>query len=304
MSVHRHAHPTHDSHAAAPQIDGGNALLTLDDLTMTYDRHPAVHHLSGQFLAGSLTAIVGPNGAGKSTLMKAIMGELKPSQGCVRHRLSRADFGYLPQAAEINRRFPISVIDTVMLGAWQKSGAFGSVSRQDRQRAAQALESVGLLGFDHRPIGSLSSGQFQRVLFARLLLQDARVILLDEPFTAIDAPTTNDLIALVRRWHGEGRTIIAVLHDLEQVRQHFSQTLLLARELIGWGETADVLSAESLGRARMMAERWDENASICVPLSPGSTQTGATTMAAMIEGEDPAKDGQADATIMTRKAGA
>lgn len=238
-------------------------LLTLDNLTVTYDRHPAVHHVSGQFRPGSLTAIAGPNGAGKSTLLKAMIGELRPAEGHVAHRLARTDIGYLPQAAEINRRFPISVLDTVLLGVWRSSGAFKGIGRNEYREASGALSAVGLSGFDRRPIGSLSAGQFQRVLFARLLLQDAKVILLDEPFTAIDARTTKDLLDLVGRWHGEGRTVIAVLHDLDQVRAHFPETLLLARELIGWGPTADVLSPHNLLKARMMAERWDEAAAIC-----------------------------------------
>ncbi|MFS8145391.1 metal ABC transporter ATP-binding protein [Rhizobium sp. BR 249] len=240
-------------------------LIRLDNLTVAYDRHPAVHHVSGSFASGSLTAIAGPNGAGKSTLLKAIMGELRPAEGRVEHRLGQAEFGYLPQAAEIDRRFPISVIDTVMLGAWKTSGAFGRIAPADVRRAGEALSAVGLEGFGGRHIGSLSAGQFQRVLFARLLLQDAGIILLDEPFTAIDARTTKDLLDIVVRWHGEGRTVIAVLHDFELVRAHFPQTLLLARELVGWGPTAEVMSPANLLKARAMAERWEEDAETCGP---------------------------------------
>ncbi|MFK0165657.1 metal ABC transporter ATP-binding protein [Rhizobium sp. NPDC090279] len=243
-----------------------NELIHLKNLTVTYERHPAVHHISGAFAAGSLTAIAGPNGAGKSTLLKAIVGELRPAGGSIdRGALTRNDFGYLPQAAEINRRFPISVADTVMLGAWKNAGAFGQFSRKDADRAREALDIVGLSGFERRHIGALSAGQFQRVLFARLLLQDARVILLDEPFTAIDQRTTGDLLNLVLRWNKEGRTVIAVLHDFEQVRAHFPQTLLIARELIGWGKTQDVMSPANLIKARAMAERWDDEAEDCLP---------------------------------------
>ncbi|MBB3460296.1 metal ABC transporter ATP-binding protein [Rhizobium sp. BK377] len=240
-------------------------VIRLDNLTVSYNRHPAVHHLSGAFQPGSLTAIAGPNGAGKSTLLKAIMGELRPAEGRVEHRLQRADFGYLPQAADINRRFPISVLDTVLLGSWRSAGAFGSVAKQDGMRARAALRIVGLEGFEARHIGSLSAGQFQRVLFARLLLQDARVILLDEPFTAIDARTTRDLLDIIARWHGDGRTVIAVLHDFEQVRAHFPESLLLARRLIGWGPTQEVMSSANLLQARAMTERWDEDAEACEP---------------------------------------
>jgi zinc/manganese transport system ATP-binding protein len=170
---------------------------------------------------------------------------------------------YLPQQSHIDRSFPISVLDLVLLGHWRRSGAFGRIDAAARGEAAQALAAVGLYGFERRLIGELSSGQFQRVLFARLLLQDAQLILLDEPFNAIDARTSADLLDLVRRWHGEARTVVVVLHDLEQVRGHFPQALLLAREAVAWGPTAQVLRAENLFRARQMAEHWDEAAPVC-----------------------------------------
>lgn len=241
-----------------------SAAIDLHDLTLTYERRPAVHLANGRFAAGSLTAIVGPNGAGKSTLIKAIAGTLKPAVGRVeRNQLATRHIGYLPQAAEIDRSFPLSVADTVMIGAWRSIGAFRGATRKHAQKAQEALSAVGLAGFEQRSISSLSSGQFQRVLFARLLLQDASVILLDEPFTAIDARTTRDLLQLISTWHGQGRTVIAVLHDIEQVRQHFPSTLLLAREIIAWGDTADILNDDNLRRAKNMAEHWNPDAQPC-----------------------------------------
>jgi len=240
-----------------------SAAVELHDLTLAYQRHPAIHHLNGQFATGSLTAIVGPNGAGKSTLLKAIAGTLRPASGRIKRTVSQRRLGYLPQAAEIDRSFPLSVLETVVLGAWQGLGSWRGVSAAQRDEARQALRAVGLEGLEERLVGTLSSGQFQRVLFARLLLQDAPVLLLDEPFTAIDARTTADLLTIVRRWHGQGRTVIAVLHDLEQVRQHFPETLLLAREAIAWGDTAEVLVAENLAKARNLAEYWDADSAVC-----------------------------------------
>lgn len=239
-------------------------MIKLENVTVAYARHPAVHHVSGVFAEGSMTAIAGPNGAGKSTLLKAIMGELPLAAGSIERRgLSTRDFGYLPQAAEIDRQFPMTVADTVLLGAWRRSGAFLRVDTGAASKAAQALTAVGLEGFGARGIGSLSAGQFQRVLFARLLLQDAKIIVLDEPFNAIDARTTRDLLDIVCRWHAEGRTIIAVLHDIDQVRTHFPETLLLAREAIGWGPTEVAMTSRNLLRARAMAESWDEDAEVC-----------------------------------------
>lgn len=239
-------------------------VIRLADVTVAYDRHPAVHHLSGGFEAGSMTAIAGPNGAGKSTLVKALMGQLPLAGGALNlFGAAPRDFGYLPQAAEIDRSFPLSVADTVVLGAWRRLGAFRGLTPAIAARARDALAAVDMAGFEHRPVGSLSAGQFQRVLFARLLLQDAPVILLDEPFTAIDARTTRDLLQILRGWHREGRTIVAVLHDFEQVKEHFPQTLLLAREAVAWGPTASVMTADNLARARRMAEAWDEDAAVC-----------------------------------------
>lgn len=239
-------------------------LIELRNVTVAYARHPALHHVSGTFREGSMTAITGPNGAGKSTLLKAIMGELLIAEGAIeRPGIAACDFGYLPQAAEIDRQFPMTVADTVMLGAWRRSGAFRRVDPETTAKARKALAAVGLDGFGGRIIGSLSAGQFQRVLFARLLLQDAKIIVLDEPFTAIDARTTRDLLDIVCRWHDEGRTIIAVLHDFDQVRAHFPETLLLAREAIDWGPTDVAMSPRNLLRARAMAESWDEGAEVC-----------------------------------------
>ena len=125
------------------------------------------------------------------------------------------------------------------------------------------MSAVGLSGFEERPIGTLSGGQMQRALFARLLLQDARVIVLDEPFNAIDTKTAADLCDLVMRWHAEKRTVIAALHDLDLVKSMFPEALLLAREPVAWGATAEVLTAENLLKARRMCEAFDEHAHEC-----------------------------------------
>lgn len=237
------------------------AAISINDLTLGYDGHPAVHHLHGQFGAGSLTAIVGPNGSGKSTLLKGITGVLQPLGGTIEHSgFGVRDIAYLPQSAEIDRSFPATVADLVSLGFWKQRGLFAALRGVDRQALDQALQAVGLAGFERRPIDTLSGGQLQRALFARVLLQDARIILLDEPFTAIDEKTVTDLIALVQRWHGEQRTVIAVLHDVDMVRRVFPQTLLLAREMIAWGDTGEALKPENLLRTRQMTEAWDEHA--------------------------------------------
>lgn len=238
-------------------------MVSLDNLTVSYRQHPALHHISGQFVPGSLTAVVGPNGSGKSTLLKSIMGLIPTSGGQLAVSVPRARMAYLPQLAEIDRDFPMAVRDCVLLGCWPATGAWGRVGRAQITRVDAALHAVGLQGFERRTIGTLSSGQIQRVLFARMLVQDAQLILLDEPFNAMDSKTTGALLALVLHWQREGRTVIAVLHDDAQVRSHFPQTLLLARECIAWGPTAGVLTETNLQRSRAMAEAWDETAALC-----------------------------------------
>lgn len=231
------------------------AALTFQNLTLGYGRHPAVHHLETEIAEGSLTAVVGPNGAGKSTLLKGVARVLAPLEGRVSlGTIKRDGIAYLPQQSDIDRSFPITVVDMIAMGLWREIGPLGRMNRHHRSRIATGISAVGLEGFEDRPIGSLSGGQMQRALFARLLLQDARLVLLDEPFTAIDVRTTADLLGVVRRWHGEGRTVVAVLHDFETVRAHFPRTLMLARELVAHGPTHQVLTAENQFRARQMCE--------------------------------------------------
>ena len=238
--------------------------LVLSDLTLGYDGHPAVHHLTGRFEAGSLTAVCGPNGAGKSTLIKALAGILQPLGGRIdRGGLAARDIGYLPQAAEIDRAFPIDVFDFVALGRIRRAGLFGRLGAADRKAAQEAISAVGLEGLERRQIGALSGGQTQRMMFARLMAQNTGVVLLDEPFAAVDERTMGDLLGLIAQWHGQGRTVVAVLHDFALVRAHFPQTLLLARECIAWGPTDEALSAANLARAQAMSEGFDEDALHC-----------------------------------------
>src|ERR1700710_888019 len=177
------------------------ASLQFRDVTLGYARHPAVHHLNGEVAPGALLAIVGPNGAGKSTLFRGIVGILKPLAGSIlTGDLDVRDIAYLPQSADIDRSFPIAVFDFVGTGLWRSTGFFGGMGKSARDCSGRALAAVGLNGFENRPIGTLSGGQMQRMLFARVLLQDARMIVLDEPFDAIDTQTAAALLALGRRW--------------------------------------------------------------------------------------------------------
>ncbi|EAT58683.1 metal ABC transporter ATP-binding protein [Chlorobium ferrooxidans] len=238
--------------------------ITINNVTAGYDRHPVVHHLSGSFADASLTAVSGPNGGGKSTLLKALVGFVPLMTG-------RIDFGgvkpdeiaYLPQQFEIDRTFPISVLDVVLLGNWSRTGAFAPMGKLHRKEALDALAEVDMAAFASRPVVSLSTGQWQRVLFARIIVQRARLILLDEPFAAIDGHTTLELMQQLKQWCRNGVTIICVMHDLNLVRAHFPQSLLLSRELIAWGNTADVLTQENLDAALERSGSWQESLERC-----------------------------------------
>ena len=224
--------------------------IVLDNITVSYRSVPAVHHAYARFEPGSSWAIFGPNGAGKSTLLKAVMRLLPCDTGSVQWQgLQRRDLAYLPQQAEIDRSLPMTVAELTALGLWHELGAFGGIRRAQRVRVLQALEQVGMAAFAQRQIAALSRGQFQRVLFARMLVQDARFLLLDEPFNAMDAYTTQSLLMLLRQCQQQGKGIIAVVHDAAQARQWFDQALLLAREVMACGPAQQVLSDTNLQRA-------------------------------------------------------
>ncbi|GHT92470.1 ABC transporter ATP-binding protein [Betaproteobacteria bacterium] len=244
-----------------------DSSIRCENLTLGYERHPAVHHLTVEIPCGAMVAIIGPNGAGKSTLLKGIAGELRALDGHIHlppHLPAAVEgIAYMPQRSELDASFPVAVFDMVAMGLWHELGAFGGLSRAQRQRVSAALDAVGLGGFAARPIGSLSGGQLQRARFARLILQDAPLILLDEPFAAIDARTVDDLVHLILRWNEHGHTILTVVHDFEQVRRHFPTSLLLARELVAYGPTREVLTEALLARARHLSEAFDDHAHEC-----------------------------------------
>src|SRR5216683_201089 len=201
----------------ASDVDRSVPELALLQITAGYHGIPAIEDVTVDFPPGSMTAIVGANGAGKSTLLKALAGVLRPRSGQITRGAARENIAYLPQSDEVDRGFPISVGEFVALGSWRRFGVFRPATAATDDRLGVAL--------------------------------DAGALLLDEPFAAVDAVTMADLLRLVARWHADGRTVITVLHDLDQVRAHFPRTVLLARRCIAAGDTAAVLSAENLALA-------------------------------------------------------
>lgn len=231
------------------------AAIEISDLTVSYDGAPVLRDVSGRFPAGVLSAVVGPNGCGKTTLLKAIAGLLRADSGSVRFTgPGRVEFAYLPQRPEFDRNFPIAVRDVVAMGLWPRLGAFGRVTAAMREDVERAIDKVGLTPLAGRRIGALSGGQLQRALFARLIVQNAPVVLLDEPFANIDAHTTAELMELMARWRDEGRIVLAVLHDLDLAHREFGWTMLLAHESVACGPTPEVLTHDNLHRARHLCD--------------------------------------------------
>jgi zinc/manganese transport system ATP-binding protein len=237
--------------------------IRLNNLTLAYERHPAVHHITTTIAQGEWLAIVGPNGAGKSTLLNAMAGLTNIHEGSI-EGLCPNKVAYLPQQAQLDNSFPVTVFELVVMGLWTKLGFSKSLSESHHKQCVEAIAVVGLQGFEHRMINTLSGGQLQRCLFARVLLQDQPVILLDEPFNAIDLKTLTDLTQVIKQWHKNNRTVIMVTHDLDYVQQHCPQTLLLSRECIGHGTTKDILTTENLRKARQLSEAFDERAHLCM----------------------------------------
>ncbi|MEN8237480.1 MAG: ABC transporter ATP-binding protein [Pseudomonadota bacterium] len=227
-------------------------------LHVCYGRHVAIEKLTGVFEPGTLTAIVGPNGGGKSTLLKVMNGTHPHERGAIKISPSVQDhIAYLPQHTEIDRSFPISVKDLVAMGLCHQQGFFTGITEGACSSIDQSLERVGMLDCKDRSLHTLSGGQLQRTLFARMAVQNAPIILLDEPFAAIDAPTMEILADILCMWQQQGRTLVVVLHDLDIVREFFPQTLILARQSVAWGATQDVLTLENLRRAKNLSRGWE-----------------------------------------------
>jgi zinc/manganese transport system ATP-binding protein len=234
------------------QLSIASAPIRLDHVTLRRGGRDVVRDLSGTFAPGSLTAVAGPNGAGKSTLLQALCGLLPVASGGIeRGGLDARAIALLPQEGRLDRSFPITCRDLVALGWTARMGLFRRIGREQYAVADRALTSVGLDGLGPRPISALSAGQFQRVLFARTMVRDAPVILLDEPFSAVDTATEADLMAIVRLWHRQRRTVAVVLHDLDLIGAEFPETLLLGSGAQAWGATDIVLTAAAIRQARL-----------------------------------------------------
>jgi ABC-type Mn2+/Zn2+ transport system ATPase subunit len=227
--------------------------LQVSDLTVSYHRIPAVHHMSFEVACGQCVALLGPNGAGKSTLLKALAGLLPLETGSVTFhgravRGATPEFAYLPQREAIDWDFPTTVRGLVEMGRYVRVGPWGRFSREDAKAVDAAIASRQLGEWEHRQVSALSGGQQQRSFLARALAQEAHVFLLDEPFTGLDKPTQDNLRALLRGLREQGKLIIASHHDLTTVPDIFDRVLFLNGELIAAGPVSEVFHEENIQR--------------------------------------------------------
>lgn len=228
-------------------------LIGVSNVTVQYGKTAALQDIALTLYAGKRVAIVGPNGAGKSTLLKLIAGEIRPNTGQIKLHGFGSDahlsIAYVPQHKQIDWNFPVTVYDVVMMGRVGRIGLFRRASRHDRKLVEQSLARVGMSEFANKRIGALSGGQQQRVFIARALAQEAKLLLLDEPLTGLDAPSRDIFLSLLDDVAAQGVTIVMATHDLNLAQTSFDNVLLLNRHLIASGAAERVLSAENLRQA-------------------------------------------------------
>lgn len=225
-------------------------MIEIKNLTVTYKDTPALDNINITLSKSKIIGIVGPNGAGKSTLIKAVLNIIS-SKGIIKidDKLSKDQLGsvaYVEQKINIDYNFPIKVRECVSLGIYPKIGLFKNLNKHDWQKVDEALKLVGLEEFSNRQISELSGGQFQRVLIARCLVQEAKYIFLDEPFIGIDSVSEEIIMNTLRKLRDNGHTILIVHHDLRKVHTYFDEVLLLNKKLISYGSTKETFTRENL----------------------------------------------------------
>jgi manganese/zinc/iron transport system ATP- binding protein len=244
--------PSPQSPRATPPPDAPPAI-EVHDLTVAYPAHPVLWDVDLTLPEGRLIAIVGPNGAGKSTLLKAVLGLVQPTTGWVQifgapYQQRRPWVGYVPQRESVDWDFPTSALDVVTMGLYGRIGWLRRPSHHHRQTALDCLDKVGIRDLAHRQISQLSGGQQQRVFLARALAQDAKLYLMDEPFAGVDATTERAILTLLQELRTQGRTVVAVHHDLQTVAEYFDHVVLLNLRLVAAGPVATTFTQENIQR--------------------------------------------------------
>jgi len=224
-----------------------SVILEVVDLTVSYNGTPALEGISFTVRAGERVAIVGPNGAGKSTLFKAMIGLLPIQAGYA--KTSGAEFGFVTQRSMVDWNFPVTVHDVVMMGRVTKMGWLRWQRPRDREIVRRCLEQVGMLDYADRQVGELSGGQQQRVFIARALAQEAAILLMDEPFSGVDAPSREAILEILDRLREQGTTVLVSTHDLTMAVERFDRLALLNHHLIAYGEPREAVTPQTLTAA-------------------------------------------------------
>lgn len=233
---------------------GKQAAIVLRDISVSYRSDAmALDNISASMASGSICAVLGANGSGKSTLCKALMGIKRPDAGSIRifgesvsRALRRNAIAYVPQSEQIDWDFPVSVYDVVMMGRQGQMNLLRIPSRDDKRKVAESLARVGMLELADRQIGELSGGQKKRVFIARGLAQQARLMVLDEPFTGVDMTTEKDIIAILKEERAKGLALLVVTHNLNAVPEYCDEVLMLARHVVAKGPVAQQFNADNL----------------------------------------------------------
>lgn len=256
-------------HASLKDAKKDAPALSIEQLTLHYDKTPVLWDITLSVPQGHLVGIIGPNGAGKSTLIQAALGLLKPLTGKIRFFNAplanvRTRIAYIPQRESIDWDFPITVKELVLMGRYGKLGFWQWPRQADRDAALECLDQVGMKPYADRPIRKLSGGQRQRIFIARALMQDADIYFLDEPFAAIDQASEGVIMQLLRKMRAQGKTVFVVNHDLSTLQRYFDWLILLNMRLIACGPTDEVLRPDLLRAAfgkheALFEEAWQLN---------------------------------------------
>lgn len=225
-------------------------MIKIEDLTVSYDIKPVLWDIDTEFRKGKITAVVGPNGAGKSTLVKAIMGLVKPLSGSITIEAPNGlkDIAYVPQSGSVDWDFPATVEEIVLMGRYGKIGWFKKPTKLDYEKTSESIEKVGMGEFRNRHIRQLSGGQQQRVFLARALAQEAEIYILDEPLKGVDVSTEVILMSLLRELADQGKTIIAVHHDLDTINKYFDDIAMVNVRLVAKGSVDTTFNKDNLNK--------------------------------------------------------
>ena len=240
-------------------------IIDVRDVTVRYNGDAAIENITFQVEAGERVAIIGPNGAGKSTLISAILGLIRHQAGEITVKDDLQKLGYVPQHEDVNWNFPVTVGDVVMMGCLRQIPRFRPPTREHWQRVDEALEQVGMASFRERQVGELSGGQRRRVFIARALAMEANILLLDEPFSGVDASAQTDLMDVLDKLNAAGLTVVLSTHDLDLAFHRFDKVLALRQRVLAFGRPREVYQTDVLAQLygkRLLA--WQDGQQVSV----------------------------------------